>query len=85
MITLQNQATDLVMAPPRRLDPSQVVAVTDPGALPLVEALSFQRPLYLKVLSVLLVLLISVSGGIALLTRAVDDLLLGVGGLILGV
>ena len=85
VFTLQNQASDLVMAPPHRIDPSRVLAATDRGMLPLVEALSFERPLYLKVLSVLLVLLISVSGGIALLTRAVDDLLLGVGGLILGV
>jgi len=83
--TLQNQETGLVMAAPRRIEPSRVMAATDPGMLPLVEALHFERPDYLKVLSVLLVLLISVSGGIALMTRSIDDLLLGVGGLILGV
>jgi hypothetical protein len=85
VFTLQNQASDLVMAPPRWIEPDRVVAATDRDILPLVEALSFGRPLYLKVLSVLLVLLISVSGGIALMTRSIDDLLLGVGGLILGV
>ena len=85
VFTLQNQEAGLVMEPPRNIDPSRVLAVTDPGELPLVKGLRFQRPDYLKVLSALLVLLISVSGGIALLTRSIDDLLLGVGGLILGV
>jgi hypothetical protein len=85
VLTLQNQDSGLVMLPPRRIDPATVRAVTDPGMLPLVEAIRFQRPDYIKVLSVLLVLLISVSGGIALATRSIDDLLLGVGGLILGV
>lgn len=85
VFTLQNQDSGLVMRPPRRIDPARVVAATDPGMLPLVEALEFQRPDYIKVLSVLLVLLISVSGAIALATRSIGDLVLGVGGLILGV
>jgi hypothetical protein len=85
VITLQNQDNGLVMTPPRRIDPASVAAVTDPGMLPLVQAIRFDRPDYLKVLSVLLVLLIAASGGIALATRSIDDLLLGVGGLILGV
>jgi hypothetical protein len=61
------------------------MAVTDPYALPLVKALHFARPDYLKILAVLLILLISASGGIALLRRDVDELLLGIGGLILGI
>jgi hypothetical protein len=73
------------MDPPQAIDPTRALAVTDPYALPLVEALHFQRPAYVKILGVLLVLLISVSGGIALLRRDVDDLLLGIGGLILGI
>ncbi len=85
VFTLQNQDSGLVMQPPYRIDPAQVTAATDPDLLPLVEALEFQRPDYIKVLSVLLVLLITVSGGIALATRSIDDLVLGVGGLILGI
>jgi hypothetical protein len=85
VFTLQNQDSGLVMQPPYRIDPARVVSATDPGMLPLVEALEFHRPDYIKVLSVLLVLLITVSGGIALATRSIDDLVLGVGGLILGV
>jgi len=73
------------MDPPQAIDSTRALAVTDPYALQLVEALHFQRPAYVKILGVLLVLLISVSGGIALLRRDVDDLLLGIGGLILGI
>ena len=73
------------MEPPQAIDRDRALAVTDPYALPLVEALHFQRPAYVKILAVLLILLISVSGGIALLRRDVDDLLLGIGGLILGI
>ena len=47
--------------------------------------LEFRRPIYLQVLTALLVLLIGISGLLALLTRSIDDLLLGIGGLILGV
>lgn len=85
VFTVQNQDSGLVMQSPYRIDPSRVTAATDPGLLPLVEALEFHRPDYIKVLSVLLVLLITVSGAIALATRSIDDLVLGVGGLILGV
>jgi hypothetical protein len=85
VVTLQSQLSQLVMDPPHAIDPTRAMAVTDPFALPLVEALRFQRPDYLKILAVLLVALIAVSGSIALLQRAIDDLLLGIGGVILGV
>ncbi len=85
VITLQNQTSQFSMADPVAIDPSRVAAASDPGQLPLVVALEFTRPDYLKVLAVLLVLLISASGIIALLTRDINDLLLGIGGLILGV
>ena len=85
IVTLQSQLTYLEMAPPVSIDPSRAAAATDPYALALVEDLHFERPLYLQILAVLLVTLIAVSGSIALLRRDVDDLLLGIGGLILGV
>ena len=47
--------------------------------------LTFQRPVYLQVITVLLVLLIAVSGFFALATQSLGDLSLGLGGLILGV
>jgi hypothetical protein len=85
VVTLQSQLNQFLMDPPHTIDPSRAMAVTDPYALPLVEALRFQRPEYLKILAVLLITLITVSGSMALLRRDVDDLLLGIGGLILGV
>jgi hypothetical protein len=85
IVTLQSQLSYLEMAPPVAIDPSRAAAATDPYAIALVEDLRFERPEYLKILAVLLVTLISVSGTIALLRRDIDDLLLGIGGLILGV
>ncbi|HEU0114965.1 MAG TPA: hypothetical protein VFQ80_09820, partial [Thermomicrobiales bacterium] len=85
VVTLQNQLSQFVMDPPRAIDPARAMAATDPFVVPLVEGLHFQRPAYLEILAVLLVTLIAVSGSIALLRRAIDDLLLGIGGLILGV
>jgi hypothetical protein len=85
VVTLQSQLTYLEMAPPVAIDPSRAAAATDPYAITLVEELRFERPEYLKILAVLLVTLIAVSGTIALLRRDIDDLLLGIGGLILGV
>ncbi|HEX5497672.1 MAG TPA: hypothetical protein VFX03_00535, partial [Thermomicrobiales bacterium] len=85
VVTLQNQLSQFVMEPPQVIDPARAAAATDPFALPLVESLHFQRPDYLEILAVLLVTLIAVSGSIALMRRAIDDLLLGIGGLILGV
>lgn len=85
VVTLQSQLNYLEMAPPVAIDPSRATAATDPYAIALVEDLRFERPPYVKILAVLLVTLIAVSGTIALLRRDVDDLLLGIGGLILGV
>lgn len=85
VVTLQSQLSYLEMAPPVTIDPSRAAAATDPYAIGLVQDLRFDRPEYLKILAVLLVTLIAVSGTIALLRRDIDDLLLGIGGLILGV
>jgi hypothetical protein len=85
VVTLQSQLSYLEMAPPVAIDPSRAAAATDPYAIALVEDLRFDRPAYLQILAVLLVTLIAVSGTIALLRRDIDDLLLGIGGLILGV
>jgi len=84
-ITLQSQVAQLVMETPRTIHPSRTVAATDPFALPLVEELRFRRPDYLKIMTALLILLIAVSGGVALTTRAIEELLLGIGTLIVGI
>jgi hypothetical protein len=84
-VAVQNQIAGLLMEDP--------VAIALPelddadNLIPAVAGrqLSFTRPIYLQVLTALLVLLIGISGLLALLTRSIDDLLLGIGGLILGV
>ena len=83
--TLQSLLPDFVMAPPIPIAPQQVAAVHDPLPFAAVQGLAFTRPAYLKDLSVILVVLITVSGLLALFTRGINELVLGVGGLILGI
>lgn len=85
VMTLQNRIPDLVMLPPVSVDPQDAQSVTDPFAFLSVQALTFGRPAYLEVLAVVLVALIAISAALALFTRSINELTLGVGGLILGV
>jgi hypothetical protein len=84
-LTLQSLLPDFLMAPPRPISPQQVAAVHDPLPFAAVQGLAFTRPAYLKVLAVILIVLITISGLLAIFTRAINELVLGVGGLILGI
>ena len=84
-VTLQNQLTDFVLQPPVALAPPPSGAASGQVAYLSMQALTFVRPAYLKVLSIILIVLIAVSGVLALCTRSMNDLALGIGGLILGV
>lgn len=84
-VAVQDQISELVMLPPASIALPKVVDDND-----LLEAIAGQRleltrPVYLQVLTLLLVLLIGISGLLALFTRSIDDLLLGIGSLIIGV
>jgi hypothetical protein len=83
--SLQSLLPDFLMAPPTPISPQQVAAVHDPLPFAAVQGLAFTRPAYLKDLTVILVVLITVSGLLALFTRGINELVLGVGGLILGI
>jgi hypothetical protein len=85
VMTLQSRLPDLIMLPPVSVDPQDAHSVTDPFAFLSVQSLTFGRPAYLEVLAVVLVALIAISAALALFTRTVNELALGVGGLILGV
>jgi hypothetical protein len=85
VLTLQNRIPDMVMLPPEAIDPQEAHSGTDPFAFLAVQSLTFGRPAYLEVLAVVLVVLIAISAALALFTRSISDLTLGVGGLILGV
>jgi hypothetical protein len=83
--TLQNRIPDMIMMAPTVVDPETMRSVTDPYGFQSVNEIVISRPAYLQVLAVVLVVLIGVSALMALLTRSLDDLALGFGGLILGV
>jgi hypothetical protein len=85
VITFQNRIADIVMDAPAPLPPEMVRAAADPFGFLAVQALTFERPAYLKVLAVVLVVLIAISATLALFTRGIDELALGFGGIILGV
>jgi hypothetical protein len=85
VVTLQNRIPDMIMDAPTPIHPDAATAAADPFGFLAVQAITFERPAYLKVLAVVLVALIAVSATMALFTREVNDLALGIGGLILGV
>ena len=84
-LTLEDQVVRLNMAPPMPVDPASVRSETDPVDFLLVDRLQWQRPLYLRIVTVLLVLLISASAIFALGLRTLHELVLGIGGIILGI
>jgi hypothetical protein len=83
--TLEDLVTRLDMVPPTAVDPADVRSPNDPTDFMLVDELQWQRPRYLRILTVLLVLLISASGIFALGLRSLHELVLGIGGIILGI
>jgi hypothetical protein len=84
-LTFEDQVAHLNMKPPIPVDPATVRAPSDPTAFLVVDQLTWERPRYLRILTVLLLLLISASGLLALGLRSLNELVLGIGGIILGV
>ncbi|HEU0114729.1 MAG TPA: hypothetical protein VFQ80_08630 [Thermomicrobiales bacterium] len=84
-MTISSSVGRLGMAPPVALDAARMTPAEDATPYLSVLQLSFTRPAYLQVLTVLLVLLITASGFFALFMRELSDLSLGIGGIILGV
>jgi len=84
-LTLEDQVVRLNMNPPVLVDPTSVHSETDPVDFLLVDRLQWQRPIYLRIITVLLVILISASAIFALGLRTLHELVLGIGGIILGI
>jgi hypothetical protein len=84
-LTLEDQVVRLNMNPPEPVDPASVHSNTDPVNFLLVDRLQWERPLYLRIVTVLLVILISASAIFALGLRTLHELVLGIGGIILGI
>jgi hypothetical protein len=85
LLTTQNQLRDYVMQTPVDIDPKRVTLETDPIHMIGAQQLVFDRPIHTKILAVLLILLIAASALIAVAMRAMTDLLIGIGSLILAI
>jgi hypothetical protein len=85
VITTQNQLRDFLMAQPTEIDPARVRSPDDPYDFMGVQALDFERPLYLKILAILLILLIAISAIMAVFMRNMVDVVIGVGSLVIGI
>ncbi|HEX2282532.1 MAG TPA: hypothetical protein VHG52_12315, partial [Thermomicrobiales bacterium] len=84
-LTLEDQVVRLNMNPPVPVDPASVRSPNDPVDFLVVDRLQWQRPLYLRIVTILLVILISASAIFALGLRTLHELVLGIGGIILGI
>jgi hypothetical protein len=84
-LTLEDLVSRLNMIPPQPVDPAQVRSPSDPTDFLLVDEMQWQRPRYLRILTIMLVILISASGMFALGLRSLHELVLGIGGIILGI
>jgi hypothetical protein len=84
-LTLEDQVVRLNMNPPTPVDPASVRSPNDPVDFLLVDQLQWQRPVYLRIVTILLVILISASAVFALGLRTLHELVLGIGGIILGI
>ena len=84
-LTLQEQLAREEMHAPTHLDPDQFNSEDNLFDYALVERLQFGRPLYVRVLSVLLVLLIAAAAAYAVFMRPLHELVINAGGLVLGV
>ena len=84
-VTLQNRISDLVMPPPIPINPGTTAAATGASPFIAVQSLRLERPAYLPRMAVTLIVLIAISTVLAVFTRGFNELVLGIGGLILGV
>ena len=84
-LTVQNQLRDFTMRQPIEIDPDRAQATTDVLDFFGVQELRFERPIHMKILTVLLLVLITVSALTAVAMRDVSDLIVGVGSLVIGI
>lgn len=84
-LTLEDMVARLNMKPPQPVDPASVRSPSDPTDFLLVDHLQWERPRYLRIVTIMLVILISASGIFALGLRTLHELVLGIGGIILGI
>jgi hypothetical protein len=84
-LTVQNQLRDFTMQTPVEINPERAQSNADVFDFFGVQELRFERPIHMKILTVLLLLLITVSALTAVAMRDVSDLIVGVGSLVIGI
>ncbi len=84
-LSLHMQSPRMEIANLQAIPPASVYSDGDLYQYFTVNTLTFQRPLYLKVLTVLLVLLVSAAAAFAVFMRPLDQLVINSGALVLGV
>ena len=84
-LDLRARVPRIVMGPPRPLDGAQLQADADIEPYAYVGLVAFTRPLYLQILTVLLVLLVTAAAAYAVFLRPLDQLIINAGALVLGV
>jgi hypothetical protein len=83
-VSIQGRIPRMKMEPPVTVDPATLRTAENGEPYAVIELLTFQRPLYLKVLTVLLVLLVTAAAAYAVFMRPLDQLI-NSGALVLGV
>jgi hypothetical protein len=84
-LTIQELLPRQMMLGPTRLDPHSVRVADDPFAYAEAFHVLLKRPPYLRVLAVLLVLLVAAAAAYSVFLRPLNDLVMNVGALVLGV
>jgi hypothetical protein len=84
-LTVQEQIARQSMDPPIAVDPATVQVPGAPYDYLYVRDLRFQRPVYLKVLALLLTLLVTAAAAYAVFLRPLNELVTNSGALVLGV
>lgn len=79
VLTMDEDIPRTNMAPPQIVHPSSV------GDYGYITSIVFSRPLYLQILTILMVALVGMAGAYAVLLRPFDQLIVNVGALVLGI
>lgn len=84
-ISIQGRLPRTKMSRPLALNPAQVADDGEVEPFLVVEQLGFRRPLYIQVLTILLVVLVTAAAAYAVFLRPLNELIIGSGALVLGV
>jgi hypothetical protein len=83
-VSLQGRIPRTTMSAPQELE-GELLSAREDDELVVSATLDFDRPLYLKALTLLLVLLVAAAAAFAVFMRPLDQLVINSGGLVLGV